>query len=267
MGELEDRVAVVAGGNRGFGRAIAEGFARAGAAVTVTGRTKSQLDDTVAAIEKAGGRALAVAADVTSREDTERVKRETEARFGPVSVLCHNAGVPWPFGPLWHVDPDEWWAAQEVHVRGAVLHINAFVPGMIERGGGHVIVVASGVGTAARPNLSGYAVAKATQIRLIEHLAAEGKANKLFAFVITPGNVLTELSDRTMSDPDAQKYIPDFVANLTRRKAAGEDPTPGFLRCAQLCVELASGRCNALTGRYLTPEDDLDALVRQAATV
>lgn len=263
-GDLEGRVAVVAGGNRGFGRAIAVGFAAAGAAVTVTGRTKPQLAETVAAIEKAGGRALAVVADVTSREDTQRVKRETEARFGSVNLLCHNAGVPWPFGPVWHVDPDEWWAAQGIHVRGAFLHMNTFVPTMIEDGGGRVIVVASNAGVNVRPNLSGYAVAKATQIRLVEHLAAEGKVHKVFAFSINPGNVITELSERTMSDPDAQRFLPEFVAHLSSRKAALEDPNPGFIRCVEMCLDLASGRCDALTGRYLHQADDFAELVRQA---
>jgi len=263
--DFTGRVALIAGGNRGFGRAIAEGFAAAGAAVVVTGRTKSQLDEVVASIGKAGGRALGLVCDVTSREDVERVQAETRARFGDASVLVHNAGVPWPFGPVWHVDPDEWWAAQAVHVRGAMLHIHAFVPAMVERGGGHVILVSSNAGTAVRPNLSGYAVAKATQIRLAGHLGAEGKAHGVFAFAIQPGNVLTELSELTVSNPDAQKYIPDFVGSLSRRKAAGEDGTAGLQRCAEMCLELASGRCDLLSGSFIRPEDDLAARAREAS--
>ena len=130
-GELEGQVAVVSGGGRGFGRAIAEEFARQGAAVAVTSRTKAQLDETVAAIEAAGGRAIAVAGDVTSREDVARTKRETEAAFGPVTTVVSNAGVPWPFGPIWEADPDRYWEAQAIHVRGALLHMTTFVPDMI----------------------------------------------------------------------------------------------------------------------------------------
>jgi len=262
--ELDGQVAVVTGAGRGFGRAIAEGLAAAGAAVAVTARTKRELDEAVAAIEKAGGTALAVAGDVTERDDVERVKRETEARLGPVSLLVHNAAVPWPFGPVWYVDPERWWQAQRVHVLGAMLYINAFVPGMVERGGGRVIIVASPAGTAARPHLSGYATGKATQIRLTEHLALEGREHGVSAFVIHPGDVVTELSELTMADPDAQRWLPGFVGNLRRRKEAGEDPSPGLRRCAEMCIELASGRCDALSGRYLTPQDDLAALLSEA---
>lgn len=263
---LDGQIAVVTGGGRGFGRAIAEGLAAAGAAVAVTARTQAELEATVAAIQRAGGRAIAVAGDVTQRADVERVKRETEARLGPVSLLVHNAGVPWPFGPVWYVDPERWWQAQSVHVLGAMLYIHAFVPGMVERGGGRVIIVASAAGTGARPYLSGYATAKATQIRLTEHLAMEGREHNVYAFVIQPGNVVTELSELTMGDPDAQRWLPGFVANLRQRKEAGEDPGPGLRRCAELCVQLASGRCDALTGRYLTPEDDLTKLLGAAVS-
>jgi NAD(P)-dependent dehydrogenase (short-subunit alcohol dehydrogenase family) len=264
-GDLDGQVAIVTGGGRGFGRAIAEGFARAGAAVTVTARTQSELQEVATGIEKSGGRAMAVAGDVTKYTDVEGVIGETEARFGPVSVIVHNAGVPWPFGPTWHVDPQRWIQAQTVHVGGAMNFLHAAVPGMVERGSGRVIIVASGAGTRPVPNMSGYAVAKATQIRLTETLALEAKEHGVFAFVITPGDVITELSHLTVNDPDAQRYVPGFVERLQTRMAANEDGTAGLQRCATLCIELASGRCDSLSGRYLTPTDDLTKLVKEAA--
>jgi NAD(P)-dependent dehydrogenase (short-subunit alcohol dehydrogenase family) len=266
-GELTGQVAVVTGAGRGFGKAIAEALAGAGAAVTVTSRTRSQLDETVASIEAAGGRAYATASDVTSREDVVRVKRETEEKLGPANIVIHNAGVPWPFGPVWHVDPDEWWEAQAVHVRGAFLYMNAFVPGMMERGGGRVIIVTSTAGRLVRPNLSGYAVAKNTQIRLVEHLAAEGREHNVFAWAVHPGSVLTGISDITMSSPDAQRYLPDFVGRLNQMKS--DDPQKaieGLRRCGELCVTLASGRADALSGQYLEPTWDLAQMVREAQT-
>src|SRR3972149_1223380 len=97
-------------------------------------------------------------------------------------------------------------------------------------GGGPVTTAARPAGTAARPHLSGYATGKATQIRLTEHLALEGREHGVSAFVIHPGDVVTELSELTMADPDAQRWLPGFVGNLTRRKEAGEDPSPGLRR-------------------------------------
>src|SRR5271170_7332764 len=124
-GKLEGQTALVTGAGRGFGKAIALGLAAEGAAVTVTARSKNQLDATAAEMEAAGGRALAVAGDVTNREDVARVAAAAEKKFGPLTILVNNAGVTGPFGPAWLADPDEWWAAQAVIVRGTLLFMNA----------------------------------------------------------------------------------------------------------------------------------------------
>jgi NAD(P)-dependent dehydrogenase (short-subunit alcohol dehydrogenase family) len=260
-GILTGQVAVVTGAGRGFGRAIAEGLAAEGAAVGVTARTAEQLQETVEAIESAGGRAISVPGDVTSREDIQRLRDETERQFGPVSLVVHNAGVPWPFGPTWYVDPDEWWAAQAVHVRGAMLCINAFVPTMIENGGGRVIVISSTASQAVRPNLSGYAVAKHAQNRLVEHLAAEGREHNVFAWALHPGSVFTGISVETISSPDAQKYLPEFTNRLHKQRES-DDPSIGLNACAAFCVRLASGEGDALSGRYLEPSWDLAELAK-----
>jgi NAD(P)-dependent dehydrogenase (short-subunit alcohol dehydrogenase family) len=262
--ELAGQVAVVTGGGHGFGRTISEYLAAEGAAVAITARTAGPLEETVAAIEAAGGRALAIPGDVSKREDVERVKRETEAAFGPVTTVVHNAGVPWPFGPIWEVDPDTWWEAQGIHVRGAFLYMNTFVPDMIERGGGRVIVISSTASQRVGKYLSGYCVAKHTQNRLVEHLAAEGAEHNIFTWALHPGSVYTGISVVTQADPMAQKYLPDFVDRLEHQKHEA-DPEPGLRRCAEVCVILASGRGDALSGKYLEPEWDLDAMVREAA--
>jgi NAD(P)-dependent dehydrogenase (short-subunit alcohol dehydrogenase family) len=111
VGELAGQNAIVTGASRGFGKAIAFGLAAAGATVTVTARTKEQLDLTVSQIEALGGRALAVVGDVAKRCDVARVTAAAEAEFGPVTVLVNNAGVSGPYGPVWLADPDEWWCA------------------------------------------------------------------------------------------------------------------------------------------------------------
>ena len=261
QGELSGQIAVVTGAGRGFGRAIAEGLAAAGASVTVTARSEDQLQSTVEAIAAAGGTAIAVAGDVTSRGDVQRVKQATEASFGPASLVIHNAGVPWPFGPVWHVDPDEWWDAPAVHLRGAMLYLNAFVPAMIENGGGRAIVISSTASQAVRPNLSGYAVAKYAQNRLVEHLAVEGAPHNIYAWALHPGSVFTGISVETISDPDAQKYLPEFTARLHAQRER-DDPSIGLNACANFCVALASGKGDAVSGMYLEPSWDLAELVK-----
>ena len=127
--ELEGQVAIVTGAGRGIGKGIALRFAAAGAAVAVTSRNKAQLDQVVGEIEAAGARGLAVAGDATKREDVARVARAAAEKLGGVTLLVNNAGLAGPYGPIGIVDPDEWWAAQEVHIRAPLLFMSAVLPG------------------------------------------------------------------------------------------------------------------------------------------
>lgn len=256
--DLAGQVAVVTGSGRGFGRAIAAGLAAAGAAVIVSSRTQAEIDAVVAEIEAAGGKAAGLTADVTSLEDVQGLRAAAQEKFGPVTLAVHNAGVPWPFGPTWFVDPGRWWRAQSVHVLGAMHVISTFVPGMVERHDGRVVVIASAGGTRVAPHMSGYGVAKNTQIRLVEFLGAEGhEAGGVSAFAVHPGDELTGISRDTVNDPDAQQWVPWFVSHL--RAKEGEDGSAGFAACADLVARLASGRYDRLSGQYLTPFEDLDA--------
>ena len=259
-GELNGEIAIVTGGGRGFGKAIALHLAAAGARVTVTSRSPEQLKQTVSEITDGGGEACAVPGDVTCREDVARVVCETEQQFGPVTLLVNNAGVAHPFGPVWEVDPDEWWHTQAVHVRGTLLYMHALLSGMVARRRGRVINIASLGGHRVSACLSAYGVAKNTQIRLTEHAALEAKEHGVAVFAIEPGTVITEMAEQTMASPDAQRWVPDMLEILKELKRT-EDPAAGFARCGEMCVALASGRYDALSGRYLEPQDDFDALL------
>ena len=261
-GKLAGQVAIVTGASRGFGRAIALRFAAEGAAVAVTSRTRAELDRTVAQIESAGGRALAVPGDVTRRDDVTRVVSAAASRFGAVSLLVSNAGIPGPFGPIGVVDPDDWWSSHAIHVRAPLLFASAVLPGFRVRGGGRIIIVSSRGGVEVAPSLSAYCVGKATQIRLAQHLAAEGKEQGVSVFAIEPGTVITDMAENTMASPDAQRWLPDMIVTLRQIKAQA-DPAQGLSRCAEMCVRLASGQYDGLSGRYLAPEDDFDALLRE----
>lgn len=263
--ELAGQVALVTGGGRGFGKAIAKAFAAAGAAVTVTARSTKQLDTTVAEIKAAGGKALAVPGDVTHRKDVERVVATVHRHFGATTLLVNNAGLASPFGPIGTIDPDEWWASQAVHVFGPFLFISRVLPDMIAKRAGRIINVASLGGTRVEPNLSAYCIGKASEIRLTEQVAAEVRQYGISAFAIEPGTVYTDMAEATISDASAQRYLPGMVAVLKQIKEQN-DPAAGLARCAKMCLALASGRYDALSGRYLTPEDDFDALVRQKQT-
>jgi NAD(P)-dependent dehydrogenase (short-subunit alcohol dehydrogenase family) len=254
--ELKGQVAIVTGAGRGFGRVIAARLAREGAAVTVTARTRAKIDATAAQIVAAGGRAHAVVADVTNREQVERVVAETRERFGEVSLLVSNAGVPDPFGPVWTIDPDRWWDAQAVHIRAPLLFLRATLGGMVEAKRGRVIIVSAAAAHRTAPGLSAYCVGKTAQARLTQLVAAETKDHGVSLFAIDPGFVFTELAKQTMTSPDAQRWLPGMVQRLKERQSQ-PDGDRDLARCAQRCVDLASGRYDALSGNYFELDDDL----------
>ncbi|MPZ48145.1 MAG: SDR family NAD(P)-dependent oxidoreductase [Dehalococcoidia bacterium] len=262
-GRLEGEVAIITGGGRGFGKAIAERFATEGAAVAITQRSSDQLAQTAAAIIASGGEALAVAGDVTDVARVEAVIEEAESRFGRVSLLVNAAGVAGPFGPLWEVAPDDWWRTQEIHVRGTFLFAGAVMRRMVRGGGGRIISLVSNAGTRVSTNDSGYSLAKASQIRLMELAAQEGRPHGVVTFAVHPGTVATELTDLIISSGEAQQWLPNLVAHLDRVRESS-DADAGLARCAAMCVELASGNYDALSGRYLEAGWDLDALAKEA---
>lgn len=116
--DLNGQVALVTGGSRGLGQAYAQGLAAAGAAVAVTARSEEQLNETVKMIEEAGGRAIAIPADVTDQQAVERAVATVAQQLGPVDLLANSAGVPGPWTSTWEADPDEWWSTLNVNVRG-----------------------------------------------------------------------------------------------------------------------------------------------------
>jgi NAD(P)-dependent dehydrogenase (short-subunit alcohol dehydrogenase family) len=259
---LTGQVALVTGSGRGFGKAIALQFAAEGAAVTVTSRTQAELNQTVAEIEDAGGRGLAVCGDVTAPEDVSRVVRATTERFGPVSLLINNAGIPGPFAPVWAADPGEWWFAQEVHLRALFMYIREVLPSMIERRAGRIIAVSAMGSHRVDFAMSAYCVGKCSQNRLIQLMAAEVKEFGVSAFAIDPGFVITELAEITMRDSGAQRWKPEMIQALKARKA-DPDSILDLDRCAQRCMDLASGRYDELSGSYSELKDDLNEMLRQ----
>ena len=257
---LTGHSAIVTGAGRGFGRAIATRLALEGAAVTITSRTKSELDEVVEDIRKAGGRAAAVASDVTRAADVERVVLAAREQFGPVTLLVNNAGVPGPFGPLSAIDPTVWWAAQEVHVKAPLLYMRNVLPEMMERRAGRVIFVSALASRLPTPYMSAYCTGKISQNRLMAEAALEVKDRGVSLFAIDPGFVFTSLAESTMNSPDAQRWLPGMVERLKTKRDA-PDKERDFERCAQRCLDLASGRYDALSGRYMELSDDLDALL------
>ncbi|MGA8767984.1 MAG: SDR family oxidoreductase [Candidatus Acidiferrales bacterium] len=261
-GLLTGQIAIVTGGGRGIGKGIALRLAAAGAAVALTSRNKAQLEQVLAAIEAAGGRGLAVAGDATKREDVARVARATSEELGGVTLLVNNAGLAGPYGPIGIVDPDAWWAAQEVHIRAPLLFMSAVLPGMIERRAGRIINISSPRCHMLTANLSAYSLGKAAQNRLAELVANEVKQYGVTTFALDPGSIMTEMADETMTSPDAQRWVPQMVERLHEMKGK-LGPQDGMQWCTDRCLALAAGKYDALSGRYIDRTDNPDEMLKQ----
>jgi NAD(P)-dependent dehydrogenase (short-subunit alcohol dehydrogenase family) len=258
---LTGHVAIVTGGGRGIGRAMAQALAMAGAAVTVVARSEDQLTDTVRLIEGAGGRALALAADVTDPRAVARMVEATEQQLGPVDVLVNNAGVGGPIGPLWEVDPEEWWRGVEVHLRGTFLCARAVLAGMIPRRQGRIINVVGGGAGRPYPYMSSYGCAKAAMVRLTDTPAAETQEYHIAVFAIRPGWVRTALTEEVLQSEAGQRWMPQAHTPFEQ----GRDRPPE--RAAQLVTFLASGHGDGLSGRCLFVGDDVAELVQRAEEI
>ena len=261
-GMLAGQVAIVTGAGRGIGRGIALRFAAEGAAVGLTARTKVQIDRTLAQIEAAGGRGSAVEGDATNRADVERIVREIEAKLGGTTILVNNAGIAGPYGPVGVVDPDAWWAAQELHILAPMLFMTAVMPGMIARRAGRIVMISSPRSYKLTANLSAYSLGKAAQNKLAELVANEGKPHGVQAFSVDPGSIMTDMADETMNSPEAQRWVPQMVARLHELKGK-PGPLDGMGWCTDRCLAFAAGRYDALSGRYIDRTDDPNELLKQ----
>jgi NAD(P)-dependent dehydrogenase (short-subunit alcohol dehydrogenase family) len=255
---LAGQVAIVTGGGRGVGRAIALELAAAGAAVTVSARSREEIAAVAGAISEAGGRAIAIPADVADEEAVRTLVEETESWLGPPTLLVANAGVWRHVGPLAEADPDEWWGDVEVSVRGTFLTVRAALPGMLARGRGRIVAVSSNAAIAPRPYATAYACAKAAVLRLIDSLAGELAGTGVLAFTITPGFVRTELVEAVAASEAGRRYLPEL---------AGRDDGIEPERAGRLVADIASGRLDALAGRFLHVLDDVDELLRRSEEI
>lgn len=244
--ELTGQVAIVTGGGRGIGRVIAQTLSSAGARVAVTARSRDQLDETVDLIQQQGGQAISFALDVTNQLAVERMVSETARQFGPVDLLVNNAGIAGDRGPIWEVTAADWWQVQEVNLHGPFLCARAVLPSMIARQRGRIINIASNAGIRASAAYSAYSVSKAALLRLTDCLAEMTKAHGVSVFAISPGLVRTAMTQ----DMPMWKDVPD------------SEWVP-VERASELCVFLATGKADRLSGRYVHVLDDITEMVRR----
>jgi len=225
VGELAGQVVLITGASTGIGRHLAEGLAARGMTVAGlargAGRLTAAMDEVAAAT---GGRTLAVAADVTDRAAVEAAVARVLDETGRIDLLVNNAGLMDPAEvPVWQADPDEWWAVVTSHIRGGLLPARAVVPGMVERGCGRVVDLASGLSTRGGRLYSAYSVGKTGLMRLTEVLAAGLEGTGVHVFDLAPGVVKTAMSTSMSLHENRTEWTdPEQVVAFVAAIAAGE---------------------------------------------
>ena len=190
--DFEGRTALVTGGSRGIGRAVCVRLAEAGAAVAVNyAADEKAARETLAAVESAGGRGVAVQGDVSDAGRVAAMAAEAEAALGPIDLLVANAGIG-KGGAHDDIDLADWRRMMAVNVDGVLHCVLAVKDGMIERGFGRIVCLASIAGLFARPHMIAYAVSKAAVIALVRNLAP-GLAPAVRINAVAPGLTDTDM--------------------------------------------------------------------------
>lgn len=190
--DFEGRTALVTGGSRGIGRAVCVRLAEAGAAVAVNyAADEKAARETLAAVKSAGGRGVAVQGDVSDADRVAAMAAEAETALGPIDLLVANAGIA-KAGAHDDIDLADWRRMMAVNVDGVLHCVLAVKDGMIERGFGRIVCLASIAGLFARPHMVAYAVSKAAVIALVRNLAP-GLAPAVRINAVAPGLTDTDM--------------------------------------------------------------------------
>jgi NAD(P)-dependent dehydrogenase (short-subunit alcohol dehydrogenase family) len=250
---LAERVAIVTGGGRGIGRAIARKFAAERASVVVVSRTADQLASVVRDIEEHDGKAVAVTADVSREEDAARIMRMAREVYGGVDILVNNAGIYGPVAPIEEIALEDWDRVLAVQLRGAFLMTRAVLPDMYAGHGGAIINISSIAARMAYTWGAAYATSKAGLLGLTRTTAAEGARRGVRANAILPGPVPeTEMSQElgrglaARTGGDAEQMFKAFVETILQGRPQTAD------EIAAVALFLASDQASAITGQALS---------------
>jgi dehydrogenase/reductase SDR family protein 4 len=209
---LDGRVALVSGGSRGIGRALALGLATAGARVAVTSRTAAACSEVAAAISAAGGEALACPGHAEREEDVTRAVDAVMERWGRLDVLVNNAATNRDPGPLLESDPYGFERTVAVNLRAPLVHAREAVRAWMGANGGSIINVASTAGLAPSPPLGTYAATKAALINATRTLARELGGRGVRVNAIAPGVIETDFAAPLLGDPELARRIAGSTA-------------------------------------------------------
>ena len=210
---LTGSVAVVTGGTRGIGRAIAATLLSLGATVVITGRGEEHVTATAQDLDGQCGTCEGVVCDVREQDSVEALGRHLRQKYGRVDILVNNAGIGGPPCPLHELGPDAWDTIFHTNVRGVFFTMRAIVPVMIATGGGHIVNISSLAGKNPLPRGAAYSASKWALNGLSYSTAEELRAHNIRVSVVCPGSVDTAFTPHTGKDPE-KMLRPEDVAHV-----------------------------------------------------
>jgi NAD(P)-dependent dehydrogenase (short-subunit alcohol dehydrogenase family) len=205
MDHLEGKVAVVTGAASGIGRALAVRLARERMKIVLADVEEQPLHEVHDALARGGAESIAVRTDVARGDEVMALAEQAFETFGAVHVVCNNAGVG-VGGPVWELEPDDWQWILGVNLWGVIHGIRAFVPRMVQQGGGHVVNTASVAGLLSAPGMGAYCATKHAVVALSEclhHDLSIVTGGKVGVSVLCPGWVRTRIADSERNRPPA----------------------------------------------------------------
>jgi 3-hydroxybutyrate dehydrogenase len=248
---LEQRIALITGAGRGIGRAIAEAYAREGARVAVADLTLGAAIDTVTAIERAGGTAMAVAMDVTDEGQVDAGVEAVVQRWGGLDIALANAGIQ-HIDPLHKLSFADWRKVMSVHLDGAFLLTRAALRQMYATGGGAMLYMGSVHSLEASPLKAPYVAAKHGMLGLCRAVAKEGAEHGVRSNIICPGFVRTPLVDKQIPEQARALGISEEeVVSKVMLKNTVDGEFTTLDDVAELAVHLAAFPSAALTGQSI----------------
>ncbi|MGD2215500.1 MAG: SDR family oxidoreductase [Gemmatimonadales bacterium] len=223
MVDLGGKVAVVTGGSKGIGRAIARALCEAGADVALCSRDQSEVERAAEELGSGGGgRALGIAADVRKLEDVRRLVKATVEEFGGLDILIANAGVGGGFGPVHEIDPEDWHRVIDTNLTGVYYCCREAVAELEKRGGGWIITIGSLAGRYAFAGGTAYNASKFGLIGFTEALMLDLRDQGIRVSCVMPGSVDTYFND-TEPSGESWKLAPDDVARAVTQLLAHAD--------------------------------------------
>jgi 2-dehydro-3-deoxy-L-rhamnonate dehydrogenase (NAD+) len=234
--DLNGRTAVITGGARGIGYAVAQRALRSGAAVALWDVDEARLEHSQRELSSLGTVSV-VSVDLVDDAAVEAAAATTFERHGAIDILVNSAGITGGNGSTWELDPAVWRRVIEVNLIGAYLTCRAVVPRMIERGYGRIVNIASVAGKEGNPNASHYSASKAGLIGLTKSLGKELATRNILVNAVTPAACKTEIFD-SMS----QQHIDFMLSKIPMNRFLMPD------EAASLILWLASEDCAFSTG-------------------